>query len=226
MKQKVIVVTGCTRGLGRAMVDGFIKEGAIVVGCGRNAEAIDALKAKYGTPHLFAAVDVTENESVKQFAYAACDKVGAPDWLINNAALINRNNPLWEISHEEFSTLIDVNIKGVANMIRHFVPKMINKGSGVIVNFSSGWGRSTSPEVAPYCASKFAIEGLSQSLAQELPSGLTCVALNPGVIDTDMLRECLADGASGYQSPGEWAKRAVPRILKIASTDNGRSLDV
>jgi NADP-dependent 3-hydroxy acid dehydrogenase YdfG len=61
--------------------------------------------------------------------------------------------------------LIDVNIKGVANVIRYFVPAMIERGSGVIVNFSSYWGRSTAAEVAPYCATKWAIEGLTRALA-------------------------------------------------------------
>ena len=78
------------------------------------------------------------------------------------------------------------NIKGVASVIRYFTPAMIDRGTGVIVNFSSGWGRSTSPEVAPYCATKWAIEGLTGALSQELPAGLAAVALNPGVIDTDM----------------------------------------
>ena len=107
-----------------------------------------------------------------------------PDLLINNAALINRNAPTWKVPAEEFDRLIDVNIKGVANVLRHVVPAMIARESGVIVNLSSYWGRSVSPEVAPYCASKWAIEGLVHGLAQELPKGLAAVPLNPGIIDT------------------------------------------
>lgn len=68
----------------------------------------------------------------------------------------------------------------------------------IIVNISSGWGRSTSPEVAPYCASKWAIEGLTQALAQELPSGMVTVALNPGIIHTDMLNICFGEEAKYY----------------------------
>src|SRR5207302_9465479 len=127
-----------------------------------------------------------------------------PDLLVNNAALVNDNAPLWEVPPDQFSRVIDVNIKGVYHVIRAFVPAMIRKGSGVIINFSSGWGRSTSPEVAPYCATKFAIEGLTQALAQELPEGLAAVPLNPGVIDTDMLRSCFGDSAGGYPKPEGW----------------------
>ena len=84
--------------------------------------------------------------------------------------------------------------------------------SGVIVNFSSGWGRSTDAEVAPYCATKWAIEGLTQAFAQELPSGMAAVALNPGIINTDMLQSCFGGSASGYPSPGGMGqkRRALP----------------
>ena len=87
---------------------------------------------------------------------------------------------------------------------------MVKRGSGVIVNLSSGWGRITSPEVAPYCATKYAIEGLTLALAQELPEGMAAVPLNPGVIDTDMLRQAWSNGASRYPKAEQWAKKAAP----------------
>ena len=123
---------------------------------------------------------------------------------------MNTPAPLWEVPAEEIQSLVDVNIVGVANVIRHFVPSMVARKSGVIVNFSSGWGRSASPEVAPYCATKWAIEGLSQALAQELPEGMAAVAFNPGIIDTDMLRTAWGDGAGSYGKAEEWAERVVP----------------
>ena len=111
-------------------------------------------------------------------------------------------------------------------MIRAFVPAMVNEGRGVIVNYSSGWGRSTSPEVAVYCASKWAIEGLTQALAQELPRGMAAVALNPGIIDTEMLRVCFGGSAASYPEPEQWVKAAGPFILRLGARDSGRSLDV
>jgi len=139
---------------------------------------------------------------------------------------VNATKPLWEIDDREFTKVVDVNLRGTANVIRHFVPAMVARKKGVIVNFSSGWGRSTSPEVAPYCATKYAIEGLTAALAQELPEGMAAVALNPGVIDTDMLRSCWADGAASYPKAEAWAKVAAPFILKIGPKDNGRPLSV
>jgi NAD(P)-dependent dehydrogenase (short-subunit alcohol dehydrogenase family) len=119
-----------------------------------------------------------------------------------------------------------VNIGGTVNTLRHFVPAMIKCGRGVIVNFSSGWGRSTSPDVAVYCATKWAIEGLTQALAQELPKGVAAVALNPGIINTEMLRSCFGKSASAYPEPAQWAKNAGPFLLGLTAKDNGRSLDV
>jgi NAD(P)-dependent dehydrogenase (short-subunit alcohol dehydrogenase family) len=87
-------------------------------------------------------------------------------------------------------------------------------------------GRATSPEVAPYCTSKFAIEGLTRALADELPEGMAAIPLNPGVINTDMLQICFGDQASGYPDAREWAEKAVPFLLRLGSRDNGKSLTV
>lgn len=224
--QQLVVITGVSRGLGRAMAEEFIRRGHTVVGCGRSAEAMAELAKQYGTPHDFTALDVASDAAVQAWAERVLPRHGAPDLLLNNAALINRNAPLWEVSAQEFSDLVDVNLKGVANVIRHFVPAMIARRSGVIVNFSSGWGRSTSAEVAPYCATKWAIEGLTQALAQELPSGMAAVPLNPGIINTEMLRSCFGRSAAAYPSAEEWAQLAVPFLLKLGPRDNGRPLTV
>ena len=220
-----IVLTGATRGLGAAMTAGFIAVGHTVYGCGRSAEGVAKLRERYGAPHQFAVVDVADDAQVAAWAKTVLAD-GVPDLLINNAAVINENAPLWEISATEFDRLIDINVKGVANTIRHFVPAMAARGSGVIVNFSSGWGRHTSPEVAPYCASKFAIEGLTRALAEELPAGMAAVPLSPGVIDTDMLRTCMGAAAGDYSTTSDWAKDAVPCILGLTAKHNGASLTV
>jgi NAD(P)-dependent dehydrogenase (short-subunit alcohol dehydrogenase family) len=224
--QKFIVITGVTRGLGRAMAEGFIQAGHKLAGCGRSSEELEALSKQHGAPHTFSGVDVTSDSEVKTWAEGLLKAHGTPDILINNAALINQNASLWEVPANEFDRVIDVNIKGVANVIRHFVPAMVGKNRGVIVNFSSGWGRSTSPEVAPYCATKWAMEGLTQALAQELPSGMAAVPLNPGVIDTEMLQSCFGSSAHAYPKPEDWAKNAVPFLLKLSPRQNGQSLSV
>jgi NAD(P)-dependent dehydrogenase (short-subunit alcohol dehydrogenase family) len=221
-----IVITGATRGLGRALAEEFIRGGHTVIGCGRSGEAIFDLRMAHQAPHDFSVVDVALDNKVAIWAAKVLENESPPDLLINNAALMNRPGPLWEQDDREFTRLVDVNIRGVQNVLRHFVPAMVARGKGVIVNFSSGWGRSVSAEVAPYCMSKWAIEGLTKALASELPAGMAAMPLNPGVIDTDMLRTCWGDGAASYPKAEQWAKTAAPFILKLGPTDNGRSLSV
>jgi len=220
---KVVVLTGMSRGLGLAMTEEFIRRGHTVIGCARSSDVLKKLQHRHPKPNSFQRVDVAVETEVKQWIEGVIKQHAPPDFLINNAAVINQNAPLWMIGGPEFSRVIDVNIKGVANVIRHFVPAMIKRGRGVIVNFSSGWGRSVDAEVAPYCATKFAIEGLTQALALELPANLAAVALNPGIIDTAMLQSCFGGSASGYEAPDKWAQRAVPFILKLSRSDNGSS---
>ncbi|MGN6552382.1 MAG: SDR family oxidoreductase [Verrucomicrobiota bacterium] len=225
-ESKRVVITGVTAGLGRAMTEEFAARGHTVLGCARSSSAVTQIQQRFGKPHSFHAVDVSSDSAVKSWSSECLKAFGPPDLLINNAGVINRNAPLWEISAEEFSGVIDINLKGTANVIRHFVPEMIRRKRGVIVNFSSGWGRSTDAEVAPYCASKWAIEGLTQALAQELPSGMAAVPLNPGIINTEMLRRSFGSSASSYPAADEWANVAVPFILSLGPSDNGKSLDV
>lgn len=225
-KSRLVIITGVTRGLGRAMVDEFSKLGHTVVGCGRSKERIAELEGHFPRPHDFSMVNVASDDEVQAWAGKVLAAHGAPDLLVNNAAIINRNARLWEVSAREFSDVIDVNIKGVANVIRHFVPAMAEQASGVIVNFSSGWGRSTDAEVAPYCATKWAIEGLTQALAQELPPGMAAIPLNPGIINTEMLQSCFGGSASDYPSAAQWAKVAVPFLLNLGPGDNGKPLCV
>ncbi|MGC9525611.1 MAG: SDR family oxidoreductase [Limnospira sp.] len=223
---KTIVITGVSRGLGRALTENLIDLGHTVIGCARSESAIANLQKKYGKPHNFKALDVAENVAVKNWVTEFLKTHDAPDIVINNAALVNHLAPLWEVPQEEFDTLIDVNIKGVANVIRHVVPAMIERGGGIIINLSSGWGRSTSPEVAPYCASKWAIEGLTQALAQELPPGLAAIPMSPGIIHTDMLETCYGEGAAAYTPLDEWVKKAAPFILGLTTQENGVPVSV
>ena len=208
------------------MVDEFSRLGHTVLGCGRSRKEIEQLRQTFGRPHDFYAVDVSSDDEVKSWASVLLSSSGPPDLVINNAGVINKNAPLWEVGAREFGQVLNVNVAGAANVIRHFAPEMVKRKQGVIVNFSSGWGRSTDAEVAPYCASKWAIEGLTQAFAQELPSGMAAVALNPGIIDTEMLRSCFGSSAGNYPSPAEWAKTAVPFVLQLGPEHNGQQLTV
>ena len=227
MPSRLILITGCSKGLGFSMVRSFAALGHTVIGCARSAPAISALQKEFPAPHSFAVVDVSDAAAIEAWATKVIASHGAPDLLLNNAAVIHPNAPLWKVPADRFNRVIDVNVKGLANVLRSFLPAMVKAKKGLIVNFSSGWGRSTSPEVSGYCASKYAVEGLTASLAQELPAGMAAVALNPGVINTEMLQDCFGkESASHYPSAEEWAKRAVPFLLEIGPKDNGHPLTV
>lgn len=221
-----IVLTGCTKGLGRALVDELIGLGHTVIGCGRNPEAILDLRFSKPAPNTFDVLDVAESKKVELWAERMLTEHGAPDLVINNAGLLTSPAPLWKQNSAEVARLFQVNLLGVVHVIQGFVPAMIERGGGVVVNLSSGWGRSVSGEFAPYCASKWGVEGLTRALAEELPAPLAAVPLSPGVIDTDMLRQCYAEGAGAYPGPTDWAKVAAPFMLQLGRKDNGLSLTV
>lgn len=225
-KKQHIVITGVTRGLGRALTETWAADGHTVCGCGRNAGHIAELREAFPDGCHFQTLDVCDRKAVDAWAQEVLGAFGPPDFLVNNAAVIHRNNAIWEIPPEEFDQVIDVNIKGLANVTRAFLPAMLEREQGVVVNLSSGAGRAGFTHIGGYCTSKWAVEGFSKSLAHELPDGMACVPLSPGVIDTDMLRSSFGDSAAHQPKPTEWACSAAPYILQLGQKDNGKSLTV
>ncbi len=223
-QQKNIVLTGCSRGLGRALLDEFVAAGHSVFGSARSSSAIDELTKQYAGKNVFRVVDVSDQTAVEQWCNEILETAGPPDIVINNAATINEPAVLWDVPSAEFQQLVNTNIVGVHSVLRHLLKPMVARQSGIIINLSSGWGRSVSAHVAPYCASKWAIEGLTKALAEELPKGMAAIPLSPGVIDTDMLRGAWGEGAAGYRTADVWAKKAAPFIMGLGPEHNGQSL--
>ncbi len=205
------------------MAEEMIAEGHTIIGCGRNAGHIAELSAAYGEPHRFDAVDITDPAAVEMWASAILAD-GAPDLLINNAAVINPPGKLWEIDPARWRSIFEINVLGMVNMLRPFIPAMIERGSGMIVNMSSGWGRFSAENFSAYCASKAAVEMLSDTLAKELPDGVGVVTLSPGGVNTDMGAD--AGNAGLGHSIDEWVLRAVPYILSLTPDQRGEKLSV
>jgi NAD(P)-dependent dehydrogenase (short-subunit alcohol dehydrogenase family) len=223
---RTVLITGVSRGLGRALAVRLAGLGHVVIGCGRTRADIEELQDQLGEPHGFSVVDVASGDEVAAWSRRVLARHPPVDLLINNAGVINNNAPLWQVPEEEFSRVIDVSLKGTYHTVRSFLPAMLERGHGVVVNFSSGWGRSTASEVAPYCAAKWGVEGLTRALAEDLPPGLAAIALNPGVIHTAMLESCFGQSAKSYPGPERWADRAAPFLLELGPKDNGKSLTV
>ena len=223
---RTIVLTGATRGIGRALAERWASEGHRLALCGRDPAQVAALQQAVGEQNLVSVLDVTDLAAVEAWAAEILHRFGAPDLLINNAGIINRRAPLWQVPPEDFARVLDVNIKGPFNLIHALLPAMIEKGKGVVVNLSSGWGHSTAPEVAPYCATKFAIEGMTRALAEELPAGLAAIPLSPGIIHTEMLAAAIGEQAASFWTPETWVDTAAPYLLSLGPEHNGKSLRI
>ncbi|HHP1114036.1 SDR family oxidoreductase [Bacillus cereus group sp. MYBK163-2] len=222
---KSVIITGVTQGLGRAMVDRFHELGWNIYGCGRSKDKIEELKKQYSKIHDFQVIDVSDSQQVNNWANYILNTHTAPDMIINNASIVNQNAQLWKITAQEFENVMNVNVNGVVNVIRAFVPAMVARKEGIIINMSSSWGREGEAELAPYCASKFAIEGITKSMALELPHGMAVVALDPGgSISTPMLKSCAPQYINESSTPETWSHKAIEYILNITIDKNGDSL--
>lgn len=222
---KSVIITGVTQGLGRAMVDRFHELGWNIYGCGRSKDKIEELKKQYSKIHDFQVIDISDSQQVNNWANYILNRHKAPNLIINNASIVNQNTQLWKITAQEFENVMNVNVNGVVNVIRAFVPAMVVRKEGIIINMSSSWGREGEAELAPYCASKFAIEGITKSMALELPYGMAVVALDPGgSISTPMLKSCAPQYINESPTPETWSHKAIQYILNITIDKNGDSL--
>ena len=185
---------------------------------------------KQSQKNLISGVDVSNDSMVKEWADEVYNKYDKIDIIINNAGTKSQLLPTWETSTNDYEQAIKTNIFGVISIIRYFVPKMVKNKHGSIINLTSEWGRYADAYVSSYCASKFAVEGITQSLAKELPAGMTAVALNPYFVRTELLESCKKLFLPGEYElsilPDEWAKFSVPKILMIDHVCNGKSITI
>ncbi len=223
-----ILITGVTSGIGLALAKELASYGHSIIGCSRDISQLSILDLPYSQNHLLSQIDVSNDSMVKKWANEVYQKYSKIDIVINNAGIKSQLCPTWEISTEDFEQTIKTNVLGIASIIRYFVPEMVKNNEGIIINMTSSWGKYADAYVSSYCASKFAVEGLTQSLAKELPKGMIALALDPSVVRTKLLESCkkllLPEEYEISVTPAEWARFAVPKILEIDSSLNGKSI--
>lgn len=189
---KVAVITGGARGIGFAIAGALAAAGddiAIIDMCDENAGALSCAELeKHGVKARFYRANVSDFNGVAQTVKAICDDFGTIDILVNNAG-INRDKLCMQMSEEEFDAVINVNLKGVFNMIRHISRIMVKARRGRIINISSVSGMMGNPGQANYSAAKAGVIGLTKTTARELASrGITVNAIAPGFIETPMTK--------------------------------------
>lgn len=193
LKDKITIITGGSRGIGFAAAEKFIQEGATVILTASSQTNADRAAARLQEKYPKAAVagispDLSSLESVRTAFREVARTYGCVDILINNAG-ISENTPFNEYTEETFDKVMDLNVKGVFNAAKAASECMIARGTGVILSTSSMVSISGQASGFAYPASKFAINGLTISLARELgPKGIRVNAVAPGITETDMMK--------------------------------------
>ena len=193
LQDKVAVITGGSRGIGYATADKFLKEGAAVIITASTQASADRAAARLQEKYPQATVagispELASLASVQEAFRSVVETYGHIDILVNNAGM-SESTPFPEYTESLFDKVMDLNVKGVFNATRAVVEHMAERGRGVILSTSSMVSISGQPSGVAYPASKFAVNGLTVSLARELgPKGIRVNAVAPGITETDMMK--------------------------------------
>jgi len=225
LQNKSVIVTGSGRGIGEYIAKRLAREGANIVVTGRTTKDIEKVSEEInneGGRSIFIKGDVTKEEDVKKVIHGTITEFGKVDVLVNNAG-IGLKKYIWETGVEEFGELMDVNVKGVFLYMKHIIPKMKING-GLIINISSGAGKDGIPMLGAYCASKFAVIGLTESAAAEV-NNVKIVALCPGSVDTGMFKR-LFPGEKADLKPDEVAQKVADICTNPGKYRQGQSIEL
>jgi NADP-dependent 3-hydroxy acid dehydrogenase YdfG len=185
--QKTALITGATSGIGKATAQRFAKEGIRLVICGRREGALEELKSELSTltdvhTLLF---DVRDKSAVQAALNSVPEDFSTIDILINNAGNAHGLDPIQSGSMDDWEAMIDINIKGLLNVSKPIITKMIAQNSGHIINIGSTAGKEVYPNGNVYCASKHAVDALNQGMRMDLNQyGIRVGAVNPGMVET------------------------------------------
>ena len=210
------LVTGGSKGIGKAICLALAEEGANVIIAARNEneikETMDKLK-KMGSKAFAIQADVRNEEDVRRLISITIDKCGRLDILINNAGVAHKKR-LEETTLEEYDEIMDTNLKGVFLCTKYAIPYIRNSPNGKIINISSIGGIHGIPELSVYCASKFGVNGITESIASELDGEIKVYSICPGAVDTDMYKSIYA------KRPGLKPEHIAEKVMELVSPDS------
>ena len=183
-EDKVVVLTGASSGIGYSLLKYFISEGAIVYAISRNERELTEKDKQEGN---FELLDISDEVNVEEFTKAVLQKENRVDILINNAGVAHNLALIEEMNLEVFNSIIRDNVMPTFNMMKYILPIMKKNNSGTIINISSRAGRRAVPKLSAYTAAKFAVRGLTESVAKEVQeTGIKCVTISPAGVNTGM----------------------------------------
>jgi NAD(P)-dependent dehydrogenase (short-subunit alcohol dehydrogenase family) len=224
LKDKVAIITGAASGIGKAIAEAFASEGAKVAIADINLEAAQKTAEQIGKLSGAAKVDVSDRASAEKMVEQVEDKLGTLDILVNNAG-VSDITPFLDCSQELWDKTIDINLKGTFNCSQAAIDKMLPRKKGVIINMSSQSGKSGNSNYTAYCASKFGIIGLTQSLAIEFAGeGIRVNALCPGVVFTPLWDQMIADYAKKRDMKPEEVKPYFESKIPLGRLCTGKDV--
>jgi NAD(P)-dependent dehydrogenase (short-subunit alcohol dehydrogenase family) len=211
LENKITVVTGGGRGIGRAIALAFAKEGADLVLASRTHEALEETRAmveELGRKALMVATDIRIEDSVRNLAEQALQNFGRVDILVNNSGIAGPTLPLWEINLAEWDDTFAVNVTGVYLCCRAFLPSMIEQRSGSIIFISSMTGKRPLYGRTPYAGSKMALVGIARTLAWEVGGyGIRVNVISPGAVEGERIKQVVRNQAAAQGISEEEALR-------------------
>ncbi|MFO7967542.1 MAG: SDR family oxidoreductase [Archaeoglobaceae archaeon] len=226
---RTVIVTGSGRGIGKAIAVLLAQKGAKVVVTARTKSEIDKVRDEIrsaGGDAISFPADVTQPDSVKDMVQTTIQEYGSVDILVNNAGTGIRKL-FTETSQEELDNVMKVNVEGVFLCCQEVLPHMISKRDGVIINISSGAGKSGFPELSAYCASKFAVNGLTESVAQEvIDYNVRIYGVCPGSANTSLYRNLFPERAGNLTSPEKVAESVLKVCKEGFRQRPGKCMDV
>ncbi|HEX8993039.1 MAG TPA: SDR family oxidoreductase [Anaerolineales bacterium] len=217
---QVILITGCSTGIGRDLAERLTRSGYTVVATARKVETLDRLQAA-----LKLSLDVTQPESVREAVACAVERFGHIDVLVNNAGYAVRG-AVEEVPVEQAQQMFDANVFGVMRMVQAVLPHMRRQRSGRIINISSIVGRLVTPVNGTYSATKFAVEALSDALRLELaPFGIQVVVIEPGSIKTRFHETVEAQARDIFSNPATPYRSLYRQYEQVTAEMRRQELD-
>jgi 3-oxoacyl-[acyl-carrier protein] reductase len=230
LKDRVAIVTGAGRGIGREIAELFAREGARVTVAARSAEQLgEVVKAidNGGGTALGVSADVAREDDARKIVDETMQEFGRIDILVNNAGIL-RTGPVVSMDADEWRRVIEVNLLGTFHCSKAVAPILIERQWGRIINMASRSGKIGRPYLTAYCASKHGVIGFTKALAEELgPFNITVNAICPGVVDTDMVSDTIRERVgSGIIAPRHIADLALYLAGTKANAITGEAVDI